>query len=230
MWKKDPNAGWNVNPTKSEVLQRLDDYRTIEINNVWQRSAFLGTFLALGYTGYGFLVGTAISQDNVWVHFLACILACVNIIFSVLWIAMAKGSKAWYEVYENAILFVENATATLTWEKVRHELDLRRRKNETCRKCQNRNGCGFEDRKDDCLFSTRSGGYSPSKINIALGQIGLGIWIVVFFVHLVLLCMSTSIKESYLIYFFIKIISNVTIFVILGLVFSKWIKSSYFSD
>src|SRR5690554_5685198 len=46
---------------KDKILERLDQYRAKEIDALWQRSAFLGTFLVLGYTGYGFLVDKIVS-------------------------------------------------------------------------------------------------------------------------------------------------------------------------
>src|SRR5690554_1875374 len=185
---------------KDKILERLDQYRAIEINNLWQRSVFLGTFLVLGYTGYGVLINNMIfgnfKVDNLnLLHFITCALACVNIIFSVLWIAMAKGSKAWYEVYENAIHFVENSDRErYSWKEIRCEIDLRRRemnqgkesKNQN-KKCEDRNNPDkFKNIKNDCIFSTKAGGYSPAKINIALGQISFFIWILVLFIHITL--------------------------------------------
>src|SRR5690606_36270403 len=156
----------------SEVLKRLDAYRAIEIGNLWQRSIFLTAFLILGYTGYGFLVDKMLSSHNFnelrLLHFLACVLSCVNIVFSALWIAMAKGSKAWYEAYENAIQEME-LKVDQSYKNVRKSIRLK-----------------FAH-KDDCFFSMKAGGYSPSKINIALGQVSLVLWSVVVFVHFLIL-------------------------------------------
>ena len=157
---------------RSKVLERLDQYRAKEIDALWQRSVFLGTFLVLGYTGYGVLINNILFRsseaDLNLPHLVACALACVNIIFSVLWIAMAKGSKAWYEVYENAIQEME-LKVDKSYSEVRKSIRLK-----------------FAQ-KNDCLFSTKAGGYSPSKINIVLGQISLVIWSVVLLVHLIVL-------------------------------------------
>ena len=163
---------------------------------------FLGTFLLLGSTGYGFLLSKMLSSTETTfylfdqqkyilkkssnssiqlLHFIACTLACINMVFAVLGIAMAKGSKAWYEALENAIPFVENSNKKMiSWAKVRWEIDLRSREMNK-RKCDDRDDLKSfrKDLKNNSIFSTASGAYSPSKINIALGQISLLIWLTV---------------------------------------------------
>lgn len=214
--------------TNEKILKRLDQYRAIEINNLWQRSVFLGAFLVLGYTGYGFLLDKILSFTTVYLsnpnneickiehksylalyHLIACALAGINIIFSVLWIAMAKGSKAWYEVYENAIQAME---LKINWDynDLRRSIHLK-----------------FAQ-KDDCIFSTKAGGYSPSKINIAIGQISLVIWITVFIIHLLMSCCDLSYigcQYTFLIPFGIIVITTA-----LMIRHSSWVQSSYFKD
>ena len=224
------------NNCNEKILERLDAYRAKEIDALWQRSVFLGTFLVLGYTGYGFLLDRMLSEDKIeklqLLHFLACALACVNIIFSVLWIAMAKGSKAWYESYENAINFVENAEKELTWKEVRCEIDLRRRNFE--KKCKERDTDEFKNLKDNCLFSTKAGGYSPSKINIALGQISFVIWLIVLIIHITIIGVGAyEMINNECLVFLAFLISWITIAVISNLEVNecnRYIESSYFSD
>lgn len=98
---------YNVNALRN-VLDRLYECRDLEISNLWQRSVFLSVFMILCYTGYGCLVTQIVENiDNTlkitYLHTVAVALGCISAIFSVLWIAMAKASKAWYEVYETAI-------------------------------------------------------------------------------------------------------------------------------
>src|SRR5690554_5979799 len=220
-----------------KILERLDQYRAIEINNLWQRSVFLGTFLVLGYTGYGVLINNMIlgsfKVDNLNLpHFLACALVCVNMIFSVLWIAMAKGSKAWYEAYENAITFVENAEKELNWKEVRSKINTIRYRFYNIKRTDKKHKRHLDDKKNDCFFSTKAGGYSPAKINIALGQISFVIWIIALLIHFLIVCRRLD---------FLKIICNywivialifilLLVVVIIRMIFSKWIKSSYFQD
>lgn len=241
---------------KIKILERLDRYREIEINNLWQRSVFLGTFLVLGYTGYGFLLDKMLSPTDTFYqlnqskyflkasietnlqmyHFVTCVLAAVNIIFSVLWITMAKGSKAWYEVYENAIYFVENSEKEkFSWKEIRCEIDLRRKNINDTYKCQNRNNPSeFVNQKEDCLFSVKSGGYSPSKINIAIGHINFFMWLIVLTVHLIILSINTyEIINRECLIFLIILVVWVTFMVVASLQINKtkgWIESSYLSD
>ncbi len=96
--------------------------RDFEIKNLWQRSIFLGTFLVLCFTGYGAFFGNAFFDEkktlNLFVlsnqydslffeHLIAFFIAMIGCVFSVLWIAMAKASKAWQEIYERAIISIE---------------------------------------------------------------------------------------------------------------------------
>lgn len=237
MWKcknVDRKQDWKDNPTKAEVIQRLDSYRAIEIGNLWQRSVFLGSFLLLGYTGYGFLLGNAIDPNGdgelEMEHFFACVLACINVIFSILWIMMAKGSKAWYQVYENAIRFVEDAKDPLEWKQVRCEIDLRRRTSTIKDQCEKRCCENFKNNKNDSLFSSSAGGYSPSKINIALGQISLGIWAIVFVGHFIAFCLEAAFTKECCLVVSVVVILIMTAIVISRLIGGDWIKSSYFID
>lgn len=100
-------------------------------------------------------------------------IAIIGVIFSVLWIAMAKGSKAWYEVYENAIsdLEYENYSRLgISYPYVMGNMGL----------YQNQK----DYQKDNCILSAKAGTYSPSKINIILGQVSFFIWIIVALIHL----------------------------------------------
>ena len=90
---------------------------------------------------------------------------CVlGIVLSYIWIAMCKGSKAWYEVYEKTIYQLET-------EIFSSEKDLEKYVEGLCTK-------QFRDKMDMKLFNNYDGGqYSPSKINILIGDILLIIWI-----------------------------------------------------
>ena len=178
---------------KEERLNKRDFYkqywecRNFEIKNLWQRSIFLGTFLVLCYTGYGaffgkaFLEGCFSANLHRWsFHVIADILALIGATFSVLWIAMAKGSKAWYEVYEKAVIAIEKELVSTPCEKLYSGFGYRYRP--------------FFDSidLDDSIFSSKGGAYSPSKINIALGQLSFAIWAGVFSFHTALIAVSIS--------------------------------------
>jgi hypothetical protein len=81
---------------------------------------------------------------------------------------MAKGSKAWFEVYESRIVEIE--------KEFKHENMIHfimRRQNLTL---------SYDKFKSDInnnLFSQKGGGYSVSKINIGIGQTFLIIWFLI---------------------------------------------------
>lgn len=172
--------------------------RDFEINNLWQRSIFLGTFLVLCFTGYGVFFTNAFlgennhilnlleySESNIYKQFFAVFLAIVGCFFSLLWIAMAKASKAWVEVYERAIFMIEKKIGCESTDFNNcvsfnyHEIPNYR----------------YEDNEtmfDSSFFSQKGGYFSPSKTNIILGQTSLFIWIAIEFIHLFILFTHTA--------------------------------------
>ncbi len=167
----------DTNLTKPEsfrrTLDRMYSCRDLEISNLWQRSIFLGTFLVLCFTGYGVLLHSILilkdgdSEFFLLLHFVCCLLAILSAIFSVLWIQMAKGSKAWYEVYETYITKFQN--------EFKSNLDY-----------ESKWGMGNHNDiiMDDSLLSVKAGGYSPSKINIVIGQVSLIVWLLILISHM----------------------------------------------
>lgn len=162
------------------TLDRMYDCRNIEIKNLWQRSVFLATFLVLLFTAYGYMISSVILESSLDIdyqlfHLIVSTLSLIGILFSVLWIQMAKGSKAWYEIYEGAIVRFQS--------KYQRELAE-----------ESRYGMGMNDDVDidNSLFSTKAGAYSPSKINILIGIVSLFIWMLALIVHVILLIINSS--------------------------------------
>lgn len=165
------------NNTLCVIYKRLQENRKLEIQNLWQRSIFLATFLVLCFTGYGVLIGKMIDPKCCvccaccvpckidYMDIIAIFISLVGIIMSILWIAMAKGSKAWQEVYEDAI------------GKIEEDLKIPEQ-------YRSENLKGNAAKRDMNIWSMRGGSYSPSKINIAIGQISFVIWILIFVTHL----------------------------------------------
>jgi hypothetical protein len=150
------------------ILENLYRCRDIEINNLWQKSMFLGTLLALCFTGYGVLLFSMITakKEVLFNYNLLCFAICfISIIFSILWIYMFKGSKAHYELYERAISKFEKDKFKKNEEFVMGNLSV-------------------EAPIDNNLFSTKAGGFSPSKINIMIGQLSLILWMLGMIGHL----------------------------------------------
>jgi len=184
---------------------RLYKCRDLEISNLWQRSIFLSAFLILCFTGYAYILMNIVDaywgNNNMsqiqgsfnfvynnfpppnynklfYLNMIAVFLGAISSFFSTLWIMMAKGSKAWYEVYETAIGYFE--------EEHREALGL------PAENVMGKMGIP-KYLLNNCLFSDNAGAYSPSKINIIIGQACLIIWASITILHLILLiCFKSS--------------------------------------
>ena len=156
-----------------EIRKELYQLRTFEIQNLWQRSIFLVTFIVILLTGYGYLIEKLLFEYDKWgtanglrliiTHVVCATLSLLGSIFSVIWIMMAKGSKAWYEIHERRI------------RKIEKELQFPH-------KYRMRPGAPWNI--DDSLFSCEPGSYSVSRINIILGQILLFVWRIACYIHI----------------------------------------------
>ena len=155
-----------------QLRKDLYKIRKFEIQNLWQRSIFLGAFIVILISGYGYLLENLLSEYEKWltssetqlliIHVACCLLSFLGSIFSIIWIMMAKASKAWYEIYEKRI------------DKIEEELQV---------EDKYRMQPGSPWTLNDSLFSRAPGAYSVSKINILLGQILLVIWWLAFGIH-----------------------------------------------
>lgn len=157
-----------------ETFYRLRDF---EISNLWQRSVFLSAILVLLFTGYGCTIvkeADACPCKMFYYNLLSLAISLVGLCFSCLWIMMAKGSKMWYEVYEQRIYEIERELELNIPEQWRME---------TPKKIKD---------MSNWLFSTKAGKYSVSRINIIIGQAMFVIWSFAILVHLVLLCYCMS--------------------------------------
>jgi hypothetical protein len=160
------------NQDLSKALDRLYKCRDLEISNLWQRSVFLSVFLILSFTGYGKLMLEIIDEENyskiLKYNLVVELLSSVGLLFSLVWILMAKSSKAWFEVYETAVYEFENEyqeKLNLPSNYIMGEIKLEKKK------------------INNFIFSTKAGSYSPSKINILIGQISLVIWFSILLFH-----------------------------------------------
>lgn len=196
----------NSKITAKDIRDSLWRCRDFELSHLWQRSIFLTTILLLCFTGYGvvtmklfdsieYIVGpSAYILNNI-----ALVLCLVNIVFSCLWIMMAKGSKAWYERYERAIDAFDYNDEYVNDEVIKtgvkeYEKDVRPI-----------GGFQYTNLKDydkpeikDCIFSCKGGAYSPSKINIAIGQIAFVIWCLAFGTHYYLSIRDFQLDEAFI--------------------------------
>lgn len=101
------------------------------------------------------------------VNEIACAAALLGMSFAVIWIMMAKGSKAWYEVYERYIFEIERE------ETDGLKIPERYRLGALCRPWE----------MNSNLFSKKAGRYSPSRLNITIGTVLMTAWFVIFLLH-----------------------------------------------
>lgn len=148
-----------------ETFYRLRDF---EISNLWQRSVFLSALLVLFFPAYGVLVSKLLESagKHIVYHEICCALALCAIIFSIIWIMMAKGSKAWFEVYEQKICEIEDEEDLgIKGEYSMHNMGK------------------VPWSLDSCLLSGKAGRYSVSKLNILIGQFLFILWAIIFIIH-----------------------------------------------
>lgn len=166
-----------------KMCEKLEKYKILyqayadEIKNLWQRSIFLGAFMTLAWGGYGALQLNFIENgkaNNFFIDMYHCasIMLCVVIIvLSLLWIAMAKGSKFVQEAHERHI---EN----LNFDEVEKEPQGKNAGHLFCHLNKfdsSTNNNSTLDIKIDtkpqlfCNGAFEAYRYSPSKINIYLG-------------------------------------------------------------
>ena len=164
------------------VFDALWKCRDFELTHCWQRSVFLTAFLIACFAGYGHVILSTFDGDSkivlaedLVVNGYAFVLSLIGTILSVFWIQMSKASKAWYECYEKAIVAFSDqpeyfgpSVGKIAGFKYR---DIPGYKS---------------DKISNWLWSTAGGGYSPSKINIAIGHLSLLIWIIASVVHLMI--------------------------------------------
>jgi hypothetical protein len=189
------------------ILENLYRCRDLEINNLWQKGVFLAPFLILCFTGYGILLYELFKERpfSMGMNVLCIALCGISAIFSMLWIYMFKGSKAQYELCERAIVNYEKKLKFPIYYRMgtlRHN----------------------EIEFDNNLLSTKAGKFSPSKINIVIGQVSLCLWIICFIFHMFidLKIIKINIPSGYS--FIIGILLLILIFFC-----HKYIKSSYLS-
>ena len=174
--KNGRNTSSSNTINEKELWKHLHRKLELEISNLWQRSVFLATFIVLLFTGYGCFFAQVIIPDKPQqfadgssLDFIGLFLACLIVIMGMLWIAMAKGSKYWYEIYEKKIEILEytimKGNLQFLYEQ-EYNVDLPQKTLV----------------ETGGLLSNKPSLYSPSKINIMLGWIVfvVGIFLMIF--------------------------------------------------
>lgn len=168
--KKVYSKNLSAQVSLKEIRDTFYHLRDFEISNLWQRSLFLSAFLVLLFTIYGNLVSNMFKGDyenRLVLSEICCGLALAGFVFSLIWIMMGKGSKAWYEIYERRICEIEEEDDLGIPEKYRM-------------------GASTSPREfDGNIFTNKAGKYSPSKLNIVIGRVLAIIWFIILVIHYV---------------------------------------------
>lgn len=176
--------------TTKDIYRNYLHFYDLEINNRWQHFIFLAVFLVLCFIVYAVqvkgLIDSLHSNVNVtnsyWytVNIVSLFICIVGHILSCFWIMVAKSTQAQLEIYENAITGFEGKSLT---EKVEgrdiyyrsfHPVTMGKQK--------------YTKPERDRRFCTgNAGAFSISKINWAIGLLGLIIWSCLIIVHAALI-------------------------------------------
>ena len=160
-----------------DIHQTFWRCRDFELSNLWQRSIFLTAFLVLCFTAYGSVLSKIVDslekiEAYLILNIIGYVLSILGVIFSIMWIKMSKGSKAWYEVYESAIGAIESD------------------KGYTTKEAKEIGGFAYNTlskykglKIDNHIFSGKAGEYSVSKLNIGIGQVFLVVWLAIGLGH-----------------------------------------------
>lgn len=193
--------------------------RDFEIALVWQRAIFLTAFLIGCFTAYGSVAAMLFNRGawrpTVGTNTICFLITLVGIVISLLWIMMAKGSKAWYELYECAIkAFVirypalcdpmlvpsaQNEWRSLIGEAAATNASIKESK-----------------RSRWLFFSSKGGAYSVSRINIFIGQFAFGIWFLLALGHVGVAWNSTKTHSEWMRQLIEALTDPVWMLVILG--------------
>lgn len=196
--------------TLKEVRETFYHLRDFEISNLWQRSVFLTAFLVLLFTGYGYVVSSMLKNEFVNILIfseICCGIGLAGFAFSIIWIMMAKGSKAWYEIYERRISDIEKENELGIPEKYRMGSDMR------------------PWSLDSNIFTKKAGKYSVSKLNIIIGIILLLIWFFVCVIHYII-ALSNCSGDNTLHIVILTLLPVAFLIIIITAVCNFWAKSS----
>lgn len=236
MGENDSNSIKNWQLTVRDVYNNLLEGYKCELGYFWQRALFLGAFLLGIAAAYGiyvkdillqvFLQKYAITalQKIVIISIIPLAICMLGICFSYLWIAMMKGSKAWYELYEDSIARFSNDAKNQQLENFWKHPSFKSVFNEESCPSEYRFGCmvynmSKEEQKitKSNIFSTNRGDFSLSRINIAIGIISFITFFLCAAIHAGIgLCYVCEIESFCLRLLAIVIISVIIIFGIVG--------------
>ena len=219
-----------------EIYKGFWKCRDFELAHFWQRAIFLSAFLLACYAGYGSFIVHCATTETLRLSFavindIAVVVCVVGLVLSLMWIMMAKGSKAWYEHYEAAInAFVDRYAGRNVFEG-----DLAEMAGFEVGNTEEYNDNKIEE-VSSWLWNARAGSFSVSKINIAIGHLSALLWGGLLLMHIAFAQrgVATLDDASVFLQSFITprlLIAAVSSILLLFWVYSKMhLKSSYFGD
>lgn len=157
-----------------QLWKEANTRRDFELSHLWQRSILLTAMIVVVCTVYGNFVSKLLDSTNATepmvLHEVAGFVTLVGLVFSLIWVMMGKGSKSWFEVQEKRILSIEEKLFDDSFDGLKMGDD-----------------CSLKE-IDSCIFSTKAGRYSVSRLNIFIGIAMSFLWIVLFIFHFVKVC------------------------------------------
>lgn len=144
--------------TLSRLLEHIRDFREVEISNQWQRSVMLGVFIVLVWTGIFSVLGDNFCKKcflsyNSQCYVLLVLLSIIGVVFSSLWVFMAKGSKYWYEYYEGRMKTLNKYLCYSLKESQKYfPKDAFNVMEDSCTKCSNCENISTKNKDADRLF------------------------------------------------------------------------------
>ncbi len=164
--------------------------RDLELTTFWQRAILFGSFMVLAYTGYGVLLSMVMEMKEPisvvrwnFVNLVAVGISCFGIITSLLWILLAKGSKAWINRNESAISAFEKQELLKAFEST----DVQNVAGFQLTAANNKYYEKNFGKNDDGILSAKAGAYSVSRVIACLGQVSFIGWGLIAIAHLVAL-------------------------------------------
>jgi hypothetical protein len=108
-----PTNKYNSIPPKAmkrieEAYKKSWECRNFEIDKFWTRSAFFWGFIALIFTGYISLITNGDKSSYTKIEYLDFYFMLLGFLFSLAWLLVIKGSKAWQENWEAHIDYLED--------------------------------------------------------------------------------------------------------------------------
>ena len=158
-----------------KLLARYNQCRDLELDRFWKNSVFVWVFLALCFTALG-TVFTEYSRidckrriDKETCETVLPIIAFCGLFISKIWTWMARGLKAWYEVFEVAVWDMETKSNVLGYNR-QHTVE------------------NYWTAKQNGINPFNSKPYSPTRIVILIGHLLSVIWLVLFLRFLYVSC------------------------------------------